>query len=237
MAIETACTLRMGREQYAGKARLEAEHIDFSGGMKFRFRFSEIRNPARTDGNLTFNFHGHYVQLDLGGREEKWLESILHPKTLSEKLGVRPGHSVRLINVEDALLTAQLAERKARIVGKDKSVECDVIVFAVERPAELRQLTTLVDDLRPDGVIWVLLPKSSKTVTHANVAAAARQAGLSETQSISFSEAYSAHKIMIAPGKRRAARSGNGKAARETAARVATAGAAPGARRASRKSS
>lgn len=204
MATESACKLRIGREQYQGTARLDAEHIDFAGGMKFRFRFSEMRNPARAEGALTFDFHGHSVRLDVGPRTEKWLDSILHPKSLSDKLGVRAGHIVRLVNFDDPILSEQIAQKKAKRVGADHSKPCDVIVLGIERPAELRQLESLADELQPDGAIWVMLPRVSKALTPANVPAAARQIGLIESKATSYSDAYSAFKLMLPPSRRTA---------------------------------
>lgn len=202
MGSESTCQLRIGREQYKGIARLEAEHIDFSGPMKFRFRFSEIRNPGRTGEDLTFNFHGHTVRLGIGERSEKWLESILHPKTLVEKLGVKPGHLVRMVNFDDAELSARIVEHKGRMAGRDARDPCDLILFAVERPAELRQLSAMLRELQPDGAIWVVIPKGNKNITQANVFGAAREGGLVEVKTCGFSDTQSAYKLVIPVDKR-----------------------------------
>lgn len=202
MAMEAECLLRIGREQYHGTAKLESEHIDFAGTTKFRFRFSEIRNPARSDAELTFSFHGNNVRMELGLRCEKWLESILHPKTPAEKLGIRPGFSVRFLNFDDAELFAELRQKKVRFLDSDDAVPCDAIVLSVERPAELRQIARLADEIRPDGAIWVILPKTSKTITAANVLAASRAAGLSDTKPISFNETMCAYRIVVPADKR-----------------------------------
>lgn len=224
MATESPCLLRMGRDQYQGTARLDSEHIDFAGNTtKFRFRFSEIRNPGQSEGELTFNFHGHAVRMDIGQRTEKWLESILHPKTPAEKLGIRPGHVVRFVNFEDAALGVEIGEKKARLLDHDTGDPANVIVLSVDRPAELRQVARLSEELQPDGSIWVMLPKTSKTVTPANVTAAARQAGLSDGKSVSYNDALCAFKLAL-PMERRASRvvaaatAGRTDASRRTAA-------------------
>ncbi|MEE8171237.1 MAG: hypothetical protein V3T70_11885 [Phycisphaerae bacterium] len=219
MATESPCSLRIGREQYNGTARLESEHIDFAGTTKFRFRFSEIRNPGQSDGGLTFNFHGNSVRMDIGARTTKWLESILHPKTLSEKLGVRAGQRVRLLNFEDAELIAEFRARKVRVILHETSDPVDLIILMVERPSELRQIQRLFEGIQPDGCIWVLMPKTSKTVSHANVLAVVRQLGLSNTKTISYSDAYAADRIMLSVDKR-VGRQGNGRTTRTARRRV-----------------
>jgi len=234
MAMESPCLLRIGREQYHGTARLDSEHIDFAGTTKFRFRFSEIRNPGKSDGELTFNFHGHAVRMDLGLRSDKWLESILHPKTPAEKLGIRPGASVRFIGFDDPDLVAELQQKKVRVIDHEDTHTCDVIVLTVERPAELRQIIRLAEDIRPDGAIWVVLPKTSKTITQANVLAAARQAGLSEAKPISYSETLCAYRIVIPAEKRGARTPPPGRTMRTTAGNGANHGSTNGGTRRSR---
>lgn len=204
MGSESQCHLRIGREQYKGTARLEAEHIDFSGPTKFRFRFSEIRSPGRAGGDLTFNFHGHSVRLGLGERSEKWLESILHPKTLEEKLGVKPGHLVRLVNFDDRDLCARIEERKGRIAGREARGPVNLILFSVERPAELNQLKSMAREIEPDGAIWVIIPKANKNITQANVMAAARESGLVDVKVCSFSDTQSGYRLVIPVSQRTA---------------------------------
>jgi hypothetical protein len=50
--------------------------------------------------------------------------------------------------------------------------------------------------LHPEGAIWVVLPKSVRTVTKANVHAAAREAGLSQTEVVDYSETQAAYKMV-----------------------------------------
>ena len=53
MAMKSACKLQVGKDHYEGMARMEADHIDFAGATKFRFRLSEIRNPRREADSIT----------------------------------------------------------------------------------------------------------------------------------------------------------------------------------------
>jgi len=214
MAMESPCLLRIGREQYEGTARLDADHIDFAGATKFRFRFSEIRAPGESDGELTFMFHGHPVRIAIRTGMDKWLSSIMHPQTITEKLGIKAGHAVRLLNLEDPNLIREIHEADARVLNGDGG-KCDFIIMSAERPAELGQLVDLAQDVGPDGAIWVVLPKSSKNITHANVLAAAREAGLADTKSVSYSDTMSAYRVVSAPRTKRTA-------ARKTTARRRT---------------
>ena len=204
MAVDSPCKLRIGREQYQGTARLDAEHIDFAGQTKFRFRFSEMKNAAKSGGVLSFEFHGNSVKMDIGERSGKWLESILHPKSASEKLGVRPGQTVRFINFEDARLREQVEGKGGRVTTHDGKSPCHFIVMGAETATELRQLGSVASDLDPRCTVWVMLPRVSKAVNGASVTAAARQAGLAETRTVAYSDAFTAYRLVLPPEKRAA---------------------------------
>jgi len=197
MAMESACKLQVGRDHYDGKVRMEADHIDFSGQTKFRFRIPEMTGPRRQDLTILFGFHGHGVTIELttDRAAQNWIEYILHPRTLADKLGVKEGHTIRLMNLDDSELLDSLQTKKTKLVSHASS-RCDLVMLGVERSSELRQLEDLSENLRPNGAIWVVLPKSGRTVTKANVVAAVREAGLNHVEVVDYSETQAAHKIV-----------------------------------------
>lgn len=192
--MEASCTLRVGNEQYSGKARLDADHIDFTGQTKFRFRIAEIREPAMTNGLLRFEFHGNRIALSVGDRTNKWYEAVINPKSPAQKLGIHAGDRVRLVNVEDAVVAASLAEVKAEVTV-DRVDDCDAILLGVERPADLRQVPSLAETLTPAGAIWILVAKTSRTITQGNIVAAAKGVGMTEIRDTSVSDLHNAYKI------------------------------------------
>ena len=205
MAMDSACKLQVGREHYEGKVRMEGDHIDFAGPTKFRFRLNEIRSARREDDSIMFNFHGNAVAIKLtsGRAADTWLDYIQHPQTLADKLGVKEGHAVRVLNLDDGELRNALETKKTTVV-QQAADRCDIVMLGVERPSELRQLEDLSENVQPEGAIWVVLPKSVRTVTKANVLAAAREAGLRYTDEVvDYSETQAAYKIVRAPVIRR----------------------------------
>jgi hypothetical protein len=223
MAMESACKLQVGKDRYDGKVRMEADHIDFAGQTKFRFRLTEIRNPQQDSEAISFGFHGHAVQIGLGNLRtaESWINYILHPQTLADKLGLRDGQSIRVQNIDDPELMSSLEGKKVKIVTNGVS-RCDMVVLGVERASELRQVEDLMENLKLDGVIWVVLQKTLRTVTKANVVATVREAGLAHEGVIDYSESHAAHRIMRPLGQRKRPAGGNG-AAHATTARATTA--------------
>lgn len=204
MGMEAACTLRVGSEQYAGKARLDADHIDFTGQTKFRFRLSEIRSPSYQAGALRFEFHGNKIALSVGDRTAKWYDAVMNPKTPAEKLGLPAGSRVRIINIDDEAIVSSLTEHGVTLIA-DRSDNCDAVLLGVERPADLRQIPSLADTLQPEGVIWLILSKSSRAVTQGNVQGAARNVGMTELKDVSVTEAFSAYRL-ARPARRNGAK-------------------------------
>lgn len=223
MAMESACKLRVGRENYEGRVRMSGDHIDFAGPTKFRFRISEMRDPHRTEQCIAFNFHGNSVNIELSSLRaaENWIDYILHPQTLADKLGVKEGQTVRVMNLDDEDLLSSLQSKNTKLASRSTS-RCDLVMLGVERSAELRQLEDLSESLRPKGAIWVVLPKTGRMVTKANVFAAAREAGLNQVEVVDYSETMSAFKIVrrVVP-KKRAAANGNGNGHNATARQAA----------------
>jgi hypothetical protein len=204
MAMESACKLQVGRDHYDGKARMDVDHIDFAGPTKYRFRLSEIRSPRQEEDSLHFDFHGNPVAIKLSSTRaaSNWIEYMLHPQTLVDKLGVKEGHKVRVLNLDDNNLLGMLQTRNATIVSQGTG-SCDMVMLGVERPSELRQIEDLSETLHPEGAIWVVLPKSVRTVTKANVCAAAREAGLSHVEIVDYSETQAAYKIVRPPAAKK----------------------------------
>ena len=206
MAMEAACKLQVGRDHYDGKVRLTADHIDFTGTTKFRFRLAEIAHPSRDSDALRFSFHGNPVRITLDSvrTAENWIEDVLHPLTLADKLGAKEGQTVRVLNLDDSELLSSLANKNTKLVS-NSTARCDMVMIGVERASELRQIESLTQRLRPDGAIWIILPKSVRTVTKANVFAAAKEAGLKQVQVLDYSDNRAAYKIVrpSAPKKKR----------------------------------
>ncbi len=197
MAMESSCKLQVGRDRYEGLVRMEADHIDFAGSTKFRFRIAEIASPRREDDTLRFSFHGNPVGIivDSVKTAEEWIDYIQHPQTLADKLGITEGCTVRVLNLDDFELKSSLEAKKTRVIN-GLGGRCDMVMLGVERASELRQIEDLTEELHEDGAIWVVLPKSVRTVTKANVLAAAREAGLKQVEVLDFAENRAAYKMV-----------------------------------------
>jgi hypothetical protein len=219
MGDQVRCTVRLGGQEAGhessgessrasiresiGNAHLETETLVFRGGFRLAIPFKEISAISASDGWMSVTFPGGVASFELGAKAPKWLKAITQPKPVIDKLGVKPGMRVALVDVDDDGFRAQLAERAG--VAEGLPQDCDLIFVGAPERAALAKLTTLQHHLKPDGALWVLRPKGSPDITEMEVLDAGRAAGLVDTKVVAFSAALTAEKFVIPLAERRPA--------------------------------
>ena len=119
MGDQARCTVRFGGpgshvesvEQSVGSAHLEMETLVFRGGFRLAIPFKDISAISATDGWMTVAFPGGVASFELGARAATWLKAITQPKPVIDKLGVRPGMRVALVDVDDDKFVIPMARR------------------------------------------------------------------------------------------------------------------------------
>lgn len=212
MGDQARCTVRFGgpgsglesglesAQQSVGNAHLETETLDFRGGFHLAIPFKEISSISATDGWMTVTFPGGVASFELGARAPRWLKAITHPKPVIDKIGVKPGMRVALVDVDDDKFRAQLADRAEVVEGVPQ--DCDLIFLAAPERAALTKLAALRRHLKPDGALWVLRPKGSPDLREMEVLEAGRAAGLVDTKVVAFSATLTAEKFVIPVSER-----------------------------------
>lgn len=114
---------------------------------------------------------------------------------LAEKLGIRPGHVIALVDAPEGFLDA-LKLPEGVIVRKGARGSIDVaVLFASSRARLTRRFQTLMRALDPAGGLWVAYPKkSSGVVTDLDfgwVQQFGLDAGLVDNKSCAVDEIYS----------------------------------------------
>ena len=122
---------------------------------------------------------------------------------LIDKLGVRPGFRVALIDIEDESIRALLADRTSEVTEGWPEPETDVVLFGAETPADLEPLAALAGRIRRNGAIWVVSRKGRMaTLRDVEVMAAGRAAGLIDNKVASFSATHTALRLVIPRDRR-----------------------------------
>jgi len=209
MGDQARCTVRFESpgsplesvQQSVGNAHLETETLVFRGGFRLAIPFKEISAISATDGWVTVTFPGGVASFELGARAPRWLKAITQPKPLIDKLGVKPGMRVALVDVDDDKFREQLGRRAEVTDGIPQ--DCDLIFVAAPERAALAKLAALRHHLKPNGALWVLRPKGSPDISEMEVLDAGRAAGLVDTKVVAFSAALTAEKFVIPVAERR----------------------------------
>ncbi len=139
MGYTTNCKLTYEGKAYSGKAWLETDYLEFKGNLKLKVPFRSITAAALERDALQVKFDGRLALFDVGNQSEKWLQKILNPKSLLDKLGIKPEHTACVLKVDDESFLADLQKRVAKVHNRLVS-DCDVIFLGAAKESDLSML-------------------------------------------------------------------------------------------------
>jgi len=200
MGAEVQCRVRFGKQGSTGRALLETSEIIFRGDFRLRILFAEIKTVKAVKGELRVRFAEGEAVFELGAAAEKWAAKILHPKSVIEKIGVKPGGKAVVLAVKDADFLKQL---RARVECTEKVARgWETIFFGAESAADVKRVAALAKLLAPAGALWIVYPKGRKEITELGVLNTGRVAGLKDVKVVGFSATHTALKFVIPLAKR-----------------------------------
>ena len=202
MGQEVGCTARWGSKSVRGKALLETAEIIFRGDERRKILFSSIRRVEAKDGELRLKTDEGLVVFELGERAEKWREKIVNPKSVVEKLGVKPGEQVAVFGKLDGEFLNKLKQQKSAVVQGKVVDGVGWVFFAAESHAELGEVKKIAAKLKGSTALWVVYPKGQKHITETDVIGAGRKAGMKDVKVVGFSASHTALKFVIPLEKR-----------------------------------
>ena len=117
---------------------------------------------------------------------------------LIDKLGVKPGARVAVINIDDPEFRRVLAERTPDITEGDPLPDSDVVFLGIDDGTELEPLAFLRSRIVSNGAIWVVSRKGKQaTVRDIEVMAAGKAAGLIDNKVVAFSSSHTSIRLVI----------------------------------------
>ena len=131
----------------------------------------------------------------MGGQDPK-------PKTLLDKLALKPGARVALVGIRDEDFRRDVAQRARGVEEGEPTHEVDVVFLGADSLDDLRALDRLEERLARDGAIWVVAPKGGREPREADVLAAGKAAGLVDTKVVRFSATHTAHRFVVPVARR-----------------------------------
>lgn len=118
-------------------------------------------------------------------------------RPLIDKLGVKPGARVLVLDVAADAFWRALTARTSDISQGRRRRGCDCIFLHCRNGRGLARLKALRGCLVPTGAIWVVWPRGLRDLKVQAVIAAAKAAGLVDTKVVRFSETDTALKLVI----------------------------------------
>ncbi len=113
-----------------------------------------------------------------------------------DKLGVKPGHRVSVLDLDDRTFLNELAARQADVSGGPRP-DSDLVFFYAAGPDDLRRLADLRSMIKANGAIWVLRVKGpGAAVKETDVIDAGLAAGLGDNKIVSFSDKLAAMRLV-----------------------------------------
>jgi len=199
---ELKCNVRFGKQESPGRALLESNEILFRGDFRLKIPFSTIKSAKAVDGELRLQTENGIIVFELGDAAEKWREKILHPKSRSEKLGVKLGAKVSLVGEFNADFLHEVADLTKSVVKGKAAPGSDCIFFAADSKGDLGALSKITKSMQGATALWIVYPKGQKHITENDVLAAGRKCGLKDVKVVGFSATHTALKFVIPLRKR-----------------------------------
>jgi hypothetical protein len=194
MGNEAQCRVEIDGEAAEAKALLETEELILRGAVKAKIAFRDARDVIAEEGVLRLRWNERDVRIHLGSSAAKWAEKIRNPKSVADKLGVKPGQKISVVGTIDAGFLAASS--------KKLQPNSDLIFFAANAREDLARLPQLRENLAAAGAIWVVRPKGASAISEGDVMAEAKAAGLVDVKVVRFSDTHTAEKLVIPVSKR-----------------------------------
>jgi hypothetical protein len=202
MGREAQCRARYQQWESAGTLRHETDDLLFRGDFRLKIPLKQITKAIAQEGALSVHWPDGVASFELGAAASKWADAVNNPKSLLDKLGVKPEHAVSVVGVENEDFLDDLRRRVATLTMDKPAPGSDIIFFQADDPKRLETLKQLARKIQPAGAVWVITPRQRPEIADTVVIAAGKAAGLVDVKVARFSETHTALRFVI-PAKKR----------------------------------
>lgn len=177
----------------AGRLQYEPPKLIFRGRERRVFEGDGLKD-VRAEGDDLVLADG--VRFRLGEKAARsWAAAIVNPKGRLEKLGVKLGLRIAMLNLDDADFVAELDA--GGVVLSDDLTGLDLLFYGADSPAELASIGDLAPRLAERGALWAVSLKGRLArIRDVEVMAAAKAHGLVDIKVCAFSETRTALKLV-----------------------------------------
>ncbi|MBP7814805.1 MAG: DUF3052 family protein [Phenylobacterium sp.] len=189
MGKDAQVRARFADGEDAGRLQYEAPKLLFRGAARRVFEGEALKGVRAEAGDLVLADGSRFALGDKAAAS--WADAILNPRSRLDKLGVKPGMKVAVLNVADEVLADELTERGAAPVAD--LADLDLLFYAADSLADLDRIPDLIPALTGKGALWIVSRKGkAANLKDVEVMAAARGHGLVDTKVVGFSDTLTA---------------------------------------------
>jgi hypothetical protein len=201
MGREATGIVRTGSGSGKAKVLLETDELIFRGEVRATVPFRTLTAVEPGPDGLRLVWPDGEAVVDLAEADAaRWADRIENPPSLLDKLGVKDGTRVVVLDVEDEAFAAELAGRAVQLASEGPA---DVVVWGVDEGGDLARLPALAGWIHPAGALWAVWRKGRKALNENHIREAALQAGLVDVKVARFSATHSALKLVVPKAKRK----------------------------------
>lgn len=171
-----------------GRLQWEAPKLIFRGAVRWVFEGEALKGLA-ADGSDLVLADGSRFTLGVV-QAERWAKAILNPPVRLDKLGVKPGMTATILNLDDPTFAAELSGRAVMV---NKFSELDILIYGADSQDDLARIPELTLMLAERGALWIVSLKGKLLrIKDVEVMAAAKAHGLVDNKVCAFSDTRTA---------------------------------------------
>lgn len=177
-----------------GKALLESDHLLFRGERRVKLMRADLLSVEQAGDALILTTAAGCLSLDMGAKKAAdWCARIRNPRTVLDKLGIKPGVTVALNGTPDPVLAAELA--RAGVAG-DGGPGADLVLMVADTVPALAAVADIAAALGTQAGLWIVYPKGRGDITQEAIFTAGRGAGLVDNKVCAVSPTHTALKFV-----------------------------------------
>ena len=171
-----------------GRLQWEVSKLIFRGATRRVFEGPALAGIRAEGGDLVLADGGRFTLGEpFAGR---WAEAIGNPPGRLDKLGVKPGMRVAVLDIADPDFLGELVQITQPM---NEFSELDILFWGADSVADMERVPDLIPMLAPRGALWIVSRKGkAATIKDVEVMAAAKAHGLVDNKVCSFSDTHTA---------------------------------------------
>ena len=123
---------------------------------------------------------------------------VASTRPLLDKLGVKPGSKVAIVDLDEPAFIKLLRSRTSDIVHGRPRQPVDIVFMGATELGHLKRLKDLKSWIEPNGAIWVVRPKGSRSaLKDTDLINGGLAAGLVDNKIASFSDTQGAMRFVF----------------------------------------